>query len=201
LPPLASPLGEPGLPRPRTRSAAAIDRIIDWLAVDRSRRYRAGRGATFCNIYACDVAYVAGAYLPRVWWSRDAIRALREGRRVTPRYGATIVELNANSLHDWLVEHGPGFGWKKAASLGELQSAANRGAVAVICGRRRNPARSGHIAVVAPEGGLRARRDPAGRVTMPVLSQAGASNYRRRVPPRLWWTPAQFSHVALYYHG
>jgi hypothetical protein len=136
-----------------------------------------------------------------MWWTKRALASLRSGASVAPRYGATIAELNANSLHDWLKDHGAGFGWKPGDSLGELQACANRGGLAVLCGRRRNPARSGHIAVVAPETTLRARRDRSGRVVMPVLSQAGASNYRRRVPPRLWWTPAQFSSVAMYVHG
>jgi hypothetical protein len=189
------------MPRPAERSAEALNRIIDWLAVEKSRRYRAGRGATFCNIYACDVAYLAGAYLPRVWWTKKAITGLLSGKKVAPRYGITLAELNANALHDWLLEHGGRFGWKRAGSLGELQACADRGGVAVICARRADPSRSGHIAVVAPQGPLRARRDPSGLVTMPVLSQAGAINYRRLVPPRPWWGKPKFSSTIFFTWG
>lgn len=200
-PALASPLGEPNLPRPQKRSAAGLDSIVDWLAVETSRRYRAGRGVTFCNIYACDFAYIAGAYLPRVWWTKKAIVAFARGERPAARYGVTLVELNANALHDWLLEHGGAFGWRRAASPAQLQAHANSGGVALICARRRDPSRSGHVAIVAPEGALKARRSAKGEVTMPVLSQAGAVNYRRRVPPRPWWSDTKFSSVVMFCHG
>jgi hypothetical protein len=197
----AGPIGEPGRPAKGRRSAAALNRIIDWLAVESSRRYRATGRTTFCNVYACDVAYLAGAYLPRVWWTEAAIRRLRRGVAVAPRYAETILELNANALHDWLGEHGAAFGWSRASAPGELQACADRGGIAVICARRADPRRSGHVAVAAPEGALKARRDAAGRVLVPVLSQAGAVNYRRLVPQRRWWTEAKFSSVALFTHG
>jgi hypothetical protein len=201
-PATASPIGEPGLPRAVHGSAAELEAIIDWLQVETSRRYRRRPGVTFCNVYAADVAYAAGAYLPRVWWTAAALRDLRAGAKVTPRYAATVMEMNANQLHDWLEQWGPAFGWRRAGTTAELQEAANHGRAAVICARRSDPSRSGHIAVAAPESArFRALRNAAGHIVRPLMSQAGSVNYRRAVPPRPWWRGAQFSHFGFFVHG
>src|SRR5690606_23905876 len=42
--------------------------IVETLRVERSPRYQAEPGKTFCNIYAYDVVTALGGYLPRVWW-------------------------------------------------------------------------------------------------------------------------------------
>lgn len=198
----ASPLGETGMPRPTVRSAAALDQIIDWLAVEQSRRYRPGSGHTYCNIYAYDVAYAAGAYLPRVWWTGKAIAALEKGKTVAAQYDVSIREMNANAIHNWLQDYGSRFGWKRTFSLTDLQDCANRGGVAVICARRKDLSRSGHIVVAAPESGaLKARRDAGGRVVMPVQSQAGSVNFERRTPATPWWGDARFSSFGLFTNG
>lgn len=198
----ASPLGETGMPRPQVRSAAELDKIIEWLAVEKSRRYRPGAGLTFCNIYAYDVAYSAGVYLPRVWWTDKAIADLTKGQQVAAKYDVTIREMNANAIHNWLQDHGPKFGWKRTFSLTDLQDCANRGGIGTICARRKDLGRSGHIVIVAPERPQsKAARDRAGKVTMPVQSQAGSVNFSRRVPERAWWGDSKFSSFVLFTNG
>jgi hypothetical protein len=198
----ASPLGETGMPRPRVRSAAGLDQIIEWLGVEQSRRYRPGGGLTYCNIYAYDVAYAAGVYLPRVWWTAKALVALEAGQMVAAQYDVTIREMNANAIHDWLQDYGPRFGWKRVFSLTDLQECANRGGIATICARRKDVSRSGHIVIIAPEtNAVKARRDAKGRVTMPVQSQAGSVNFARGTPRTPWWADAKFSSFVLFVNG
>ncbi|WP_343518715.1 SH3 domain-containing protein [Sphingomonas sp.] len=198
----ASPIGEPGMPRNTPPSAAQLNKVIAWLAVEQSRRYQAGGGRTYCNIYAYDVAYAAGVYLPRVWWTDQAIAALEAGRQVAAQYDETIREMNANAIHNWLRDYGPRFGWKRTFSLTDLQDCANRGGIATICARRKDLARSGHIVIVAPEtASLKARRDAGGRVIMPVQSQAGSVNFARRLPASAWWADSRFSSFVLFTNG
>jgi hypothetical protein len=198
----ASPLGEVGMPKPQARSAGELNKIIEWLAVEKSRRYRPGGGLTYCNIYAYDVAYAAGVYLPRVWWTADAIAKLAAGKQVEAKYDVTIREMNANAIHNWLQDYGPRFGWTRTFSLTDLQDCANRGGIATICARRKNLGLSGHIVVIAPETAvIKARRDAAGKVTMPVQSQAGSVNFARRTPDQAWWRDARFGSFVLFTNG
>ncbi|MCA1200133.1 SH3 domain-containing protein [Sphingomonas sp. R647] len=197
----ASPIGESGMPRNAPVSRAGLDKVIDWLDVENSRRYRPGGGRTYCNIYAYDVAYASSVFLPRVWWTDKAIAALEAGQQVAAQYDVTIREMNANAIHNWLLDYGVRFGWKRTLSLTELQECANRGGIATICARRKDLARSGHIVIVAPETAQKkARRDANGRVTMPVQSQAGSVNFERSVPASAWWADARFSSFVLFIH-
>lgn len=68
----AYPLGEPNQPIRQgitaSEKAAELTKIIEWLAVEKNKRYKRKPSATYCNIYAYDYCYLAGVYLPRVWW-------------------------------------------------------------------------------------------------------------------------------------
>ncbi|MEN3748963.1 SH3 domain-containing protein [Sphingomonas sp. HF-S3] len=198
----ASPLGEAGMPRNLPHASAALDTLIAWLKVEQSRRYRPGGGRTYCNIYAYDLAYASGVYLPRVWWTDKAIASLEAGQSVAAQYDVTVREMNANAIHNWLVDYGPRFGWTRSFSLTDLQDCANRGGIATICARRKDLARSGHIVIIAPEtASVKARRDASGRVTMPVQSQAGSVNFARGVPASPWWSDARFGSFVLATNG
>ena len=200
----AFPLGEPGRP---TRDGTTppqrvtdLRNIITFLDVENKARYRPGAGKTFCNIYAYDYCYLAGAYLPRVWWTASAIAKLLSGQNVAVQYGATVVELNANSLHDWLQEFGPTFGWKRVASPDDLQAAANLGKVAVISGQRVELNTPGHICLVVPEDtpprvAVRSR----GVVTLQLQSQAGAQNFSYS-PSTKWWAGVKFRSFSFWVH-
>ena len=65
--------------------------IVDYLAVERAShvRYQPRPGVTFCNIYVHDYCHLAGVFLPRVWWTPDAIERLARGETVEPRLAAT----------------------------------------------------------------------------------------------------------------
>jgi predicted chitinase len=190
----AYPLGESGRPK-RTATtpenkAEQLVRIVNYLdsADPGHLRYQPKSRTTYCNIYAYDYCYLAGVFLPRIWWTGPALRRLRNGEDVPIVYGDTVREMNANMLHDWFEDYGAGFGWTNEIGLDTLQEAANDGEVCIIVAQRRDLNRSGHIVAVVPEqDGFRATRNARGEVTHPVESQAGATNFRMRVGSRHWW--------------
>lgn len=197
----AYPLGEPGRPArdpsgTREEKRADLTEIVDWLDVENSARYDPSSSRTFCNIYVHDYCYLANVYLPRVWWTEKALVRLEAGKRVAPEYAATVRELNANSLFDWLHEWGPHFGWTRVFDLAALQAAANDGGVGVIVGQRHDLNRSGHIVVAVPEVGEHTsiRRD--GHVTRPLQSQAGSKNHK--YVTHHWWTHPRFRDFAFW---
>jgi hypothetical protein len=181
-----------------------IDEIIDYLNVEKAShaRYQPAGGRTFCNIYAHDFCTLAGVYLPRVWWTGDAIERLARGQTVEPKLGSTIDEQRANDLFRWLRAFGPRFGWRQTGTLTKLQTEANIGAVGLIVARRTEDGRPGHITIVIPEiGDSKARRDSAGDVIAPLQSQAGATNFRRSIGSLNWWKKETFADSAFWIHA
>ena len=181
-----------------------IDEIIDYLNVEKAShaRYQPAGGRTFCNIYAHDFCTLAGVYLPRVWWTGDAIERLARGQTVEPKLGSTIDEQRANDLFRWLRAFGPRFGWRQTGTLTKLQTEANIGAVGLIVARRTEDGRPGHITIVIPEiGDSKARRDSAGEVIAPLQSQAGATNFRRSIGSLTWWKKETFADSAFWIHA
>jgi hypothetical protein len=179
-------------------------RIIDHLAVDKAshKRYQPRDGLTFCNIYAHDYCALAGVYLPRVWWTQDAIERLARGESVDPRIGATISEQRANDLYRWLQAFGLRFGWRQTGTLSKLQAEANLGAVALVIARRKLEGKSGHVALVVPEKDrFQARRNTAGDVIAPLQSQAGARNFRFDPGATNWWNGEQFAESGFWIHA
>lgn len=187
----ANPLNGSGRSFRKTRDPRELRAIAAFLDVERSARYQPANGQTFCNIYAYDFCYLAGVYLPRVWWNGTAIAEMKQ-RTVVAKYGVTIGELNANALHMWLQNFGFEFGWKPAAHTTVLQQQANDGAVCVITALRADRSRSGHIAAVLPEGPETAIAT-SGRCEVPVQSQAGVRNFCASTKPGRWWESVQFS--------
>jgi len=204
----AHSLNEPNQPSRLGTTAdelrADLAGIIDWLAVDKAahKRYQPRDGLTFCNIYAHDYCFLAGVYLPRVWWTPKALIRLNQGQAVEPLYGSTIEEVRANSLFRWLRDFGETFGWRQTGSLTKLQQAANQGGIGLIVARRKEEGRSGHIVAVVPETeDERARRDGSGEVTAPLQSQAGAVNFSYGTGQLNWWRGAQFAESAFWIHA
>jgi hypothetical protein len=183
---------------------ATLAAIIEWLAVDDPQflRYQPRNGSTFCNIYAHDYCMLAEAYLPRVWWTSQALLQLESGMQVAPLLGATIVEKRANDLFRWLRDFGPEFGWRQTGTLTKLQTEVNQGAVGIIVARRKEDGRSGHIVMVVPETEAdTAKRDSNANVTAPLQSQAGARNFRYGRGSPNWWLGEQFAESAFWLHA
>jgi hypothetical protein len=199
----AFPLDEPGMPERTRPDPGKTLEILAYLQPDKPthNRYLPAGGATFCNIYAHDFCKRMGAFAPRVWWTAGAISRLLRGERVPVEYGTTVSELNANALHDWFPEFGPGFGWSRVFSPDALQSAVNEGGVGIIVAKRRQTNRSGHIVGVVPETPeLRAARS-GGEVVRPVQSQAGVVNFTAKVPPNRWWLDDRFQSFGFWTHA
>jgi hypothetical protein len=205
----ASSLNEPGQPL-RSLTAeplvlkAELVKIADWLNVEKTahKRYQPGNGSTFCNVYAHDFCYLAGAYFPRVWWTQSAIIKLTAGETVTPLLGNTIEEIRANNLLRWLKDFGESFGWRQTGDITKLQNAANIGGVSLIIARRIEEGKSGHVTIVLPENiNASARRDNNGNVTAPLQSQAGSVNFKMSTGKAGWWLDQKFAEHSFWIHG
>ncbi len=175
---------------PDDEQAESLVEIVAWLDVEDSDRYEPQSEATYCNVYAHDYCHLARAYLPRVWWTDDAIARWLDGESVDKEYGETVGEYSANMLYDWLAKWGGQFGWKRLEAPGELQERVNDGAVGVVVGQRHNRMHSGHVTVVVPEREASAETGADGR-TIPLQSQAGATNHTYRVAR--WWDASRFA--------
>ena len=55
---------------------------IETLNVEQSARYQRTSTSTCCNIYAYDLVTALGGYLPRVWWTEEAIKEIEAGTPV-----------------------------------------------------------------------------------------------------------------------
>lgn len=199
----AYPLSETNLPKRNLNASAAVQKqalldIVDWLDVTQSDRYRPGRD-TYCNIYAYDYCSLAGAYLPRVWWSNNAIINLLGGNEVAVKYGDSVYELNANSLYNWLGDFGARFGWQRLSNARELQAQVNEGNVGIISAENKSANKSGHIVAVIPEhDGFNATDN--GSLFIPLQSQAGRVNHKK-INNQNWWTKPEFRAFGFWVHA
>jgi hypothetical protein len=191
-------IGETAKPgRPSTHAlgnAAGILHIIDWLDVGNSAhlRWQGAGGKTFCNVYVYDVCDTAGVYIPRVWWNSKAISDLEAGKTVAAKYGSTVLEMRANYIFNWLVDYGADFGWTRVFDADTLQSDVNSGRVGIICAQRNDMEKPGHIQIIAPEHAGRAAKRIGGKVTQPLQSNAGATNFTYGFLGSNWWQASSF---------
>lgn len=196
-------LNENSLPfRKLTSKQVKIDsilNIVEFLDVENSFRYSPKTNATYCNIYAYDFSFLCGCYIPRVWWDAKSIIEISKGNSVTPIYGKTVFEQNANSIHDWFLSYGKEFAWKRSFDLNELQNSANEGKVVIIVAAQKNANLSGHITAVVPENGLhKATRHASGEVLKPLQSQAGRVN--RKYFNQNWWLSSNYRDFGFWIH-
>lgn len=158
-------------------------------------------GKTFCNVYAADFCRLAAAYLPRVWWTEEALVRIGQGEVVPVPAENTVRELRADDLFAWLMDSGQLFGWRRVFDATALQGAANAGGVGLICADRDAPGKPGHITVVVPEVGThRAERDADGHVLQPLQTQAGARNFRYGNAGPNWWLHSDFRDHGFFVH-
>jgi predicted chitinase len=203
----AYPLGESGMPRRAgatpSAHAKSLVAIAEFLNPEKTqhRRYAPETKKTYCNIYAYDFVYLAGAYLPRVWWTRKSLMQFQAGATVAPIYGDTVTEMTANSLFQWFADFGGQYGWQRLHALTAIQVAANAGDVCIIVARNKLPEASGHIAAVVPEhDAWQAGRNAQGEVVSPITSQAGRNNYTFRKETKAWWRDEHHGDFSLWSH-
>jgi hypothetical protein len=202
---LAFGIGEPGVPKKAITNpgglAQGILAVLDFLDVgDTSHeRWQPTSAATFCNVYTYDVCNIAGVYLPRVWWKPAALAKLRAGQPVDVKYDVTVFEIRANELFDWFGDFGAGFGWQRVVDLDDLQTQVNGGKIGVINAQRTDLNRPGHIQIVAPEHGAHLAKRNAGKVTLPLQSNAGSTTFTYGfLGTTAWWRGAAFRDFAFW---
>ena len=172
------------------------NRIVDTLKAGSSKRYKPKRDLTYCNVFAHDFAWLMGAFVPRVWWTADAVKTYEKtGEFPEPVYGKNVVEMTANGIHDWFVTWGHRYGWSKVggvdpSALTAGQSLANAGRVVIVVGDT-GKSTPGHITAMVPETETsKAKRNDEGQVTAAHQSQAGANPVTRGASD--WYDAAKY---------
>lgn len=176
----AFPLNEFNMPK-ADGTAAGIMSIIDFLDVERSRRYIRTATTSFSCVYVHDYAHLMGAYVPRVWWTDEALMNLNFQNAVM---GRTVREMEANDLSDWFHRYGAGFGWQEVNST-EAQISANQGECVIMFAASKNRKKPGHIVAVVPETDDVKCVGANGIIIYPVMSQAGYMN--KKYFCSKWW--------------
>jgi hypothetical protein len=109
---------------------------------------------THCSAFAASAAKRVGIYLLR-----------------PPQHSELLL---ANAQYDWLLAHGPAFGWTWIAGEIEAQQLANEGQLVLAAYRNHDNDKPGHIAIVRPsDKGTSVIREEG-----PQITQAGATNHR-----------------------
>ncbi len=180
----------------------SIGRLIDKLDVETSVRYQKTPEDTYCNVYSYDYCYFSKVYLPTVWWTDESLEKIKQGQEVTAVFEETVDRIYSSAIHDWFLEWGDSFGWKRMFSVDEMQSQVNaNGGVGIICAKRKTKGLSGHIVPVVPETDLHSAYRENGTVIYPLQSQAGILNYNYFSEVRKdWWNDELYSSHVFYYH-
>lgn len=200
------PIGDSSIPfRDMTDAASkrkSIGRLIDKLDVATNVRYQRTVEDTYCNVYSYDYCYFCKVYLPTVWWTNESLEKVLEGEAVEAVFEQTVDRIYSSAIHDWFLEWGESFGWKRMFSVDEMQSQVNEnGGVGIICAKRKIKGLSGHIVPVVPETDLHRAYRENGLVVYPLQSQAGKENYNYFSEVRKdWWNDELYSSYVFYYH-
>jgi hypothetical protein len=203
----AYPLNEPTLKKSNLPDLStedkkqAIHSKLDFLDVEHSVRYIPAGNSTFCNIYATDLAYCLGLYVPRVWWTNNALANIAKGKKVDAVYERTVTELNANALANWFESFGHVYKWKRMLSIAALQDAVNKGSLGIIVAQRIDLNRSGHIVAVIPETAMQQGKRFDNKVLSPLQSQAGVTNKKYTTGNNWWENPGKFRKFSFWVWG
>lgn len=185
-----------------TRKKQTIAQLIEKLNVKENIRYKRTVEDTYCNVYSFDYCHFTNVYLPTVWWTDEAIVRLQAGEDVEPIYNDTVKTIYSSAIHDWFLQWGAAFGWKRTMDVNELQEKVNKeGAIGIICAKRKIRGLSRHIVPVVPETATKKAYREEGRVIYPLQSQAGKVNYKYFAKVKKdWWNDELYSSSVFYYH-
>lgn len=142
------PLNEPDMPKGNGTPQALYDIIKFLHGANRYKRY----GITHAGLFAYDVAWLAGAYLPRVWWLHHPKpeRAHSAGEYLVPDTEDLRI-INNNDLKDWMLEFGHYFGWRPVGDFNTAQQYADVGHLVIIIAQARNRNKNGRLSVIVPD--------------------------------------------------
>jgi hypothetical protein len=200
------PIGDFSIPfRDLTNIASkkeSIHRLIDKLDVETNIRYQRTAEDTYCNVYSYDYCYFSKVYLPTVWWTDESLEKVLQGQEVEPIFEQTVDRIYSSAIHDWFLEWGASFGWKRMFTAEEIQNKVNAdGGIGIICAKRKEKGLSGHIVPVVPETDLHKAYRENDVVVYPLQSQAGKLNYNYFSEVRKdWWKDELYSSYVFYYH-
>lgn len=180
----------------------SIGQLIDKLDVETNIRYQKTEEDTYCNVYSYDYCYFSKVYLPTVWWKDEALERILQGEEVEAVFEQTVDRIYSSAIHDWFLQWGASFGWKRMFSVDEIQNKVNmNGGVGIICAKRKEKGLSGHIVPVVPETDSNKAYRENGVVIYPLQSQAGQLNYNYFSEVRKdWWEDELYSSHVFYYH-
>ena len=125
----------------------ALRKILHYL--HEADRYKK-TGDNLSGLFLYDVAYLAGAYVPRVWYSDASLSEEGIGKEVSDE---RLRELNNNDLFDWFKIYSREFGWKPVADFVTAQEYASVGNLVVIISQARNRYKHGLVSVIVPQDG------------------------------------------------
>jgi hypothetical protein len=176
--------------------------LIEKLDVEKNLRYQRTVEDTYCNVYSYDYCYFSKVYLPTVWWTPESLEKVLNGQEVEPVFEQTVDRIYSSAIHDWFLEWGASFGWKRMFTPDEIQNKVNtEGGIGIICAKRREKGLSGHIVPVVPETDLHKAYRENDVVVYPLQSQAGKLNYNYFSEVRKdWWKDELYSSYVFYYH-
>lgn len=200
------PLADSSIPFRNLMNSAtkkeSIALLIDKLDVENNLRYQRTVEDTYCNVYSYDYCYFSKVYLPTVWWTDESLKKVLEGQKVEPVFEQTVDRIYSSAIHDWFLEWGASFGWKRMFTADEIQNKVNtEGGVGIICAKRKEKGLSGHIVPVVPETHSHKAYRENGIVVYPLQSQAGKENYNYFSEVRKdWWNDELYSSYVFYYH-
>ncbi|WP_029269979.1 hypothetical protein [Flavobacterium sp. KJJ] len=180
----------------------SIHRLINKLDVETNLRYQRTVEDTYCNVYSYDFCYFAKVYLPTVWWTDESLQKIAKGQEIEPVFEQSVDRIYSSAIHDWFLEWGASFGWKRMFTADEIQIKVNaEGGIGIICAKRKIKGLSGHIVPVVPETDLHKAYRENGVVIYPLQSQAGKLNYNYFAEVRKdWWKDELYSSYVFYYH-
>lgn len=185
-----------------TSKKESIGQLINKLNVAENLRYQKTIEDTYCNVYSYDYCYFSKVYLPTVWWTDESLEKIMMGQEVEAVFEKTVDRIYSSAIHDWFLEWGASFGWKRMFTADEIQNKVNtEGGIGIICAKRKEKGLSGHIVPVVPETDLHKAYRENGIVIYPLQSQAGKINYNYFSEVRKdWWNDELYSSYVFYYH-
>ncbi|MGO4771275.1 hypothetical protein ACEN2I_06400 [Flavobacterium sp. W22_SRS_FK3] len=180
----------------------SIHQLIAILNVENNIRYQKTIEDTYCNVYSYDYCYFSKVYLPTVWWTAESLEKILQGQEVEAIFEQTVDRIYSSAIHDWFLEWGASFGWKRMHTADEIQNKVNEnGGIGIICAKRKEKGLSGHIVPVIPETDLHKAYRQNGVVIYPLQSQAGKLNYNYFSEVRQdWWNDELYTSFVFYYH-
>ncbi len=126
---------------------------INWRTGDPSPK--GGTSSTHCSAFVASACAGKDVYILR-----------------PPDHKQTLL---ANAQYDWLAGEGSKKGWRRIATAGEAQQAANRGELVVATYINHDTTKPGHIALVRPS----TKSSAAIAAEGPDIVQAGGHNHNK----------------------